>query len=205
LAADDELGPLGGIKIGGGRASDRPPIVAEYSRPRHRRSGGWFSKLVLAAILIAAGGFFLAPWFALQAVRSAAESRDSQALDDLVDYNAVRAGLSAQMSGAPAPAPIDPWQHPLQAMRQALQASPMVSAPRVESYLTPDALNAELNGRAPGQPVSAHPWPNLRYWGFDRCRLAVVDPADPRRETLLTFQRRGWYTWKLSQIRLAGS
>ncbi|HVY34961.1 MAG TPA: DUF2939 domain-containing protein, partial [Caulobacteraceae bacterium] len=139
-----------------------------------------------------------------QAVRSAAESRDSQALDELVDFNAVRAGLGAQIVGVTPPAPIDPWRHPLLAMRQALQTGPVISGPKVEGYLSPDALNAELNGRAPGQPVSDHPWPILRYWGFDRCRFGVDDPADPRRETLLTFQRHGWFTWKLSQIRLAG-
>jgi hypothetical protein len=204
VAADDDLGPIGGIKIGGGRATDRPQIVAEYDRGRHRRGGGLFPKLVLAAILIAAAGFFLAPWFALQAVRSAAESRDSEALNELIDFNAVRAGLSAQLSGAPPPAPIDPWKHPLEAMREALAASTIAAAPGVETYLTPQALNALLNGRPPNAAVTSHPWPMLRYWGFDRCRLAVDDPADPHRQTLLTFQRHGWYTWKLSQIRLPG-
>jgi hypothetical protein len=204
LAADDDLGPIGGIKIGGGRAVDAPPIVAEYAAHRRRaRRGGLFSKLVLTAILIAAVGFFLAPWFALQAVRSAAESHDSQALNDLIDYNAVRAGLSAQMSGAPAHAPIDPWTHPLEAMREVL-SSGVRATPSVEAYLTPEALNAMLNGRAPNAPVTSHPWPVLRYWGFDRCRMTVTDPSDPQRQTLLTFQRHGWYTWKLSQIRLPG-
>ena len=46
-----------------------------------------------------------------------------------------------------------------------------------EGYLTPAALDDLLNGRAPGEPIAAHPWPILRYWGFDRCRLAVRDPA----------------------------
>lgn len=204
MADDNDLGPIGGIKIGGGRAADRPPIVAEYTRPRQRRGGGFFSKLVLAVIALAAAGFFLAPWFALQAVRSAAESHDSQALAELVDYNAVRDGLKAQRSGAPPPAPVDPWQHPLEAMRRAMQAQTPIAGPSVENDLTPDALNALTNGRAPGQPVASHAWPQLRYWGFDRCRLAVSDPANPRRETLLTFQRHGWYTWKLSQVRLPG-
>ncbi len=190
--------------MGGGRAADRPPIVAEYRRPRRRGGGGFFSKLVLAAIVLAGAGFFLAPWFALQAVRSAAESHDSQALAELVDFNAIRAGLRAQMSGAPVPAPVDPWSHPLEAMRQALQGAAVAPGPTVENYLTPDALNAEVNGRSLGQPVTVHPMPVLRYWGFDRCRLGVADPANPRRETLLTFQRHGWYTWKLSQVRLPG-
>ena len=59
-------------------------LQAEYRRPHQRRGGGLFSKLVLGAIVIAAVGFFLAPWFALQAVRSAAESRDSQLIVDAI-------------------------------------------------------------------------------------------------------------------------
>jgi hypothetical protein len=200
LAADDDLGPVGGIDAGGGRTAKRP-IASKWTRPSRPRSGRLLSKLTLAAILIAAISFFIAPWFALRAVRSAAESHDVQALDELVDMGAVQAGLKTQLAAAPPPAPIDPWKHPLEAMRQALQTHTPIG-PDVSGYLTPDALNALLNGRAPGQPVSVHPWPVLRYWGFDRCRFGVSDPANPRRITLITFQHHGWFTWKLSQVRL---
>jgi hypothetical protein len=157
----------------------------------------------MIAIALAAAAFFAAPWFALQAVRSAAQSRDNQALTDLVDVGAVRAGLREQLAGASAPAPVDPWKHPLEAMSQALSSAAPVG-PNVDGYLTPEALDDLVNGRARGQPIASHPWPILRYWGFDRCRLAVRDPADPHRETLLTFQRSGLFTWKLSRIGLPG-
>jgi hypothetical protein len=173
--------------------------------PEPKRRGGFLSKLILAAILIAAFSFFIAPWFALQAVRSAADSHDSAALADMIDYGQVRAGLRdqlyAQAQPGGQPPPPDVWHDPVGALRAALQHT-AVAGPNVESYLTPEALQALLNGRAPGAPSNARPWPRLRYWGFDRCRLAVPDPANPNRETLLTFQRRGFYTWKLSQIRL---
>ncbi len=197
MAADDDLGPMGRIDAGVARPAS---VKAE---PKPSRGGGLFSKLVLAAILIAAISFFAAPWFALMAVRSAAESHDNAALTELVDVGQVRASLRAQLAGLPAPAPVNPWTHPLEAMRQAFAASaPM--GPSVDAYLTADGLTALLNGRPLGQPVTRHPWPRLRYWGFDRCRLAVTDPADPRRVTLLTFQRHGAFTWTLSQIRLPG-
>jgi hypothetical protein len=157
--------------------------------------------LILAAALIAALAFFVAPWFALSAVRSAAESEDQPAISELVDIGLVRQGLRSELAEVPAPAPVDPWRHPLEAMRQALAAR-TPAGPSVDSYLTPAALNALINGRLPGQPVTRHPWPSLRYWGFDRCRLSVADGADARRVTILTFQRRGWYTWRLTQIHL---
>ena len=192
------------MKIGSGRSEEpRRPIVAQMRPgPHHQRKPpNILSRLILAAIVLAAIAFFVAPWFALWAVRSAAESRDSGALGELVDANAVRNGLKAQLAGAPAPTPVDPWKHPLEAMRQAFVANTPIG-PNVDSYMTAPALNALLNGRMPGAAVTAHPWPSLRYWGFDRCRLAVADPADPRRLTLLTFQRHGLFTWTLSQIRL---
>ena len=205
MAADDDLGPVGGIGAGGGRTA-KQPAFANSARPLRRKSGGLLFKLtlfklILAAILVAAISFFIAPWLALSAVRSAAESHDVQALAELVDLGAVQAGLKTQLAAAPPPPPIDPWKHPLEAMRQALQTHTPIG-PDVSGYLTPDALNALLNGRAPGQTVGAHPWPVLRYWGFDRCRFTVSDPSDPHRATLITFQRHGLFTWKLSQIRL---
>jgi hypothetical protein len=158
-------------------------------------------RLILTAALIAAFAFFVAPWFALTAVRSAAESADQPAINELVDIGLVRQGLRSQIAEGPSPAPIDPWRHPLQAMQQALQTH-TPAGPDVDGDLAPAALNDLLNGKAPGQPVIRHPWPKLRSWGLDRCRFVVADPADARRETLLTFQRRGWYTWRLTQIRL---
>ena len=207
MAADDDLGPIGGVKIGSGRSEEpRRPIVAQMRPgPHHQRKPpNIFSRLILAAIVLAAIAFFVAPWFALWAVRSAAESRDGQALEELVDFSAVREGLEGQMPGAPPSAPpIDPWKHPLEAMQQAFQTK-VVAAPRpsVLPYLTPDAIADMTNGLPLRQPVTAHPFPALRYWGFDRCRLAVKDPTNPSRVTLLTFERKGIYTWKLSRIAL---
>lgn len=70
--------------------------------------------LAIAIILAAAALAFLsAPWFALRATQAAARDADVQALAELVDYPAVRAGLRGGLTPQPwAPPPASgptPW------------------------------------------------------------------------------------------------
>ena len=44
--------------------------------------------------------------------------------------------------------------------------------------------------------------PRLDYWGPNRVRFAASAPESPTRETVFTFQRRGWFQWQLVQITL---
>lgn len=166
---------------------------------------GIFHLGVLAAVIFAIA-FASAPWFAFRALRSAAQSQDIQALGELVDYNAVRGGLRAQIRPTPA-AQIPPpniWEDPLGAMRRALQ-QPITQQPQVDNYLSPTALARMADGLPPvGPAVKAGPLrlPNLLYWDFRRCRIGVENPDDPTQLTVLTFARVGLFDWKLVRIRL---
>ena len=144
--------------------------------------------LILAAV--AALAFVSAPWFALRGVQSAARDGDVQALAELIDYPAVRAGLRAQATPqAAAPAP-SPWQDPLGAMRRAIEPL-QPQPPALERHLTPDGLHALI-----GDPAL---FPAVRHWGPNRVRFACGRKSA---RTLLTFQRRGWLQWKLVQLGL---
>ena len=165
--------------------------------------------LFLIGLVLAAVGFAAGPWLAFRSLRSAARFNDLQALAEVVDYNAVRASLSAQLRptdvAQTAPAP-DILHDPIGAIRRAMQPPP---APRmdVDIFLTPSALTALTAGRDRGSPAP-NPEPRVipqpRYWAADRTRLAVPDPARPGRETLFTFQRKSWFGWKLVGIGLPG-
>lgn len=165
--------------------------------------------LFLIGLAVAAAVFAGGPWLAFRSLRSAAQFNDLQALAEVVDYNAVRASLSAQLrpaGAAEAPPPPDILHDPIGAIRRAMQPAP----PRmdVDIYLTPSALAALTAGRGRGTPApkdEAMVLPRLKYWGADRTRLAVPDPARPARETLFTFQRKGWFGWKLVGIGLPGA
>jgi hypothetical protein len=152
--------------------------------------------------------FFAAPLFAFRAVRSAAEYGDVQALAEFVDYNAVRESLRIQVRPASAEKrpPVDIFHDPLGALRRAWD--PVGPQADVNPYLSPEALASLSEGRGaqaakkPQPGLFGGPVPAVRYWGFDRVRLGVADPARPGRETIFAFQRRKLFEWRLVAIRL---
>lgn len=198
--------------------TDRNPSILEgedeagrrYSlaiRPPRRRFPAW-AAIVLALLLIASFAFFSAPWFAFRALRSAAQYGDTAAVEALVDFNAVRSSLSLQLGEQKTPVTAEPpsvWRDPLGAMRRALgPIAPPRREPVIDRYLSIEGLSALTDGYAPGSaPAEAqHPFPTIRYWDFDRARLAVPRPGAREKATIFTFERRDWFTWKLVQIGL---
>lgn len=170
-------------------------------------------RLFLTALAVAAISFFAAPMVAFFALRSAAEAQDVEGLARLVDFGAVRQSLRPQLSGRPddlAPPPSF-LEDPIGAIQNQLQRNPIVRAPDVEAYLTPNALAGLTygEGRAAAEPTppsaadpyaARRPFPRPRYWGFNRVRMGV--PSIEDRETLLTFERRGPFEWKLVHVGL---
>ena len=166
------------------------------------------SGLILIALVIAAGIFVTAPWFAFRSLRDAARTNDVPAMANLVDYTAVRESLADEISGEPAEAPApDVFKDPLGAIKHAFTPQRPVP-PQVETYVTPQGLYAMTEGRSPtatpptGKP--ADPFPTVAYWGPDRSRIQVADPSNHTRHTEFTFQRKGIFTWKLTRIVLPG-
>lgn len=133
--------------------------------------------------------FLAAPWFALRSLQAAARDGDGQALAELIDYGAVRAGLRSQLTAVDAvPAP-RLWEDPMGALAHAI-ASARAPAEDVDAPLASNRLHGLI-----GDPTFS---PRLRYWGPARVRFAV----GPREATLLTFERRGLLNWRLVQLRL---
>jgi hypothetical protein len=189
---------------------------------RDHEAGGMarnFFNLIVVLIMIAASAFLAAPWFAFRALKADARDGDAQGLAELIDYNAVRASLKAQLTDQPAPATPPPsvWTDPLGALRQAIQ--PLTPPPpAVERYVSVEGLHALTRGYAPGKAPAEPPppatfkahleaalhqnWPRTQFWDPNRTRLAVKDPNAPERETVFTFERKGWFSWKLVNIKL---
>ena len=141
------------------------------------------------AVAVVALIFISAPWFALRSLQAAARDGDVHALAELVDYDAVRSGLRAQLAPGPAVPPPNMWRDPVGALARAMEA-PRTPRLDVDVYLTPIGLHAQI-----GDPQV---FPPVRHWGPNRVRFA----AGPRHETLLTFQRRGLLRWRLVQVRV---
>jgi hypothetical protein len=164
--------------------------------------------IVLLVVTVAAAAFVSAPWFAFRALRSAAQYGDVAAVEELVDFNALRSAFSLQIGEQKTPVTAEPpsiWRDPLGAMRRALgPIAPPRREPAVDRYLSIEGLAALTRGYAPGAaPTSdAQPMAVFRYWDVNRARLAVKRPGAPDKATIFTFERRDWFVWKLVQISL---
>ena len=167
-----------------------------------------FATLILLVLLVAAGYFVTAPWWAFRSLRDAARSDDIQAMSQLIDYNAVREGLAAQLSGRPAPdtPPPDVFHDPIGALKHAFTPPP-APPPGTENYITSKSLADMAEGLPPGAPLPAadkEPFPKIAFWGPDRCRITVAAPGDPTKKTEFTFQRKTIFGWKVVRIVLPG-
>ncbi|MBA4795137.1 DUF2939 domain-containing protein [Phenylobacterium sp.] len=186
--------------------------------------------IVLLGLVLFAIAFAAAPWFAFRALKANARDQDVAGLSELVDFRALRTSLRAQVR-APEPEPAaapdarpDIWRDPLGAMRRALEPlaeplAPLTAPPaRIEPYLTPEGLYDLTRGYEPGtappeppppegfvaraDAAMRDPLPAVRFWGINRVRFEVHPPERPAEITVLTFQRVGWFDWRLVHVRL---
>jgi hypothetical protein len=159
--------------------------------------------LILLALIVLAIAFVTAPWWTFRSMRDAARSGDTPSLNRVVDYDSVRDGLAAQLAGQPPPPPPPSiWKDPVAALKHMFTPPPTPPA-KTEQYVSAKAIADLADGLAPGAPLPAankQPFPMIAFWGPDRCRISVTDPANKTRKTEFTFQRRGIFEWKLVRI-----
>lgn len=172
--------------------------------------------LIVLAIFVFAAAFVSAPWFAFRALKAAAQYEDVQAIGELVDFPAVRGGLTAQLvADAPAANPETPsiWRDPMGVFKKAVE--PIApTEPKIDRYLTVSGFSALTRGYSPGAAPAAPssgealkqaikgPHPTIAYWDPNRVRIAVGRPDTRGMTTVFTFERRALFTWKLVHIRL---
>lgn len=177
-------------------------------RVRRERKARPILTLFLIGLVVFCIAFAVAPLFAFRAVRSAAQFGDTQAMAESVDFDAVRQSLRVQVRPASVERtpPTSVFRDPLGALRRAWE--PVTPQADVNPYLSASSLASLMSGRGPdgaAPPPSGlfgGPIPAVRYWGFERARLGVTDPARRGRETVFTFRRRTLFGWRLVGIRL---
>lgn len=176
-------------------------------------------KIVLLALAIFVVAFVAAPFNSYRALRAATAAEDVAAINDLVDFAAVRKSLDGQLDPDAARTAETPtiWQDPIGAMKRAWkEVAP--TEPKVERYITVRGLHDIVRGYQPGhgppavapdrsmtgtaKALVSGPWPGIDYFGFERVRLAVKRPGQPEKVTVLTFERRALFVWKLVHVQL---
>ncbi|MBX3481715.1 MAG: DUF2939 domain-containing protein [Caulobacter sp.] len=176
-------------------------------------------RIVLLALAIFVVAFVAAPFNSYRALRAATAAEDVAAINDLVDFAAVRKSLDGQLDPDSARTAETPtiWQDPIGAVKRAWkEVAP--TEPKVERYITVSGLGDIIRGYRPGQgPPPPKPdrsmtgtakslvngaWPGVAYLGIERVRFAVKRPGAPEKVTVLTFERRALFTWKLVHVQL---
>jgi hypothetical protein len=172
------------------------------------------------ALFLAAALFIVSPFISVYQLARAVETRDAAAIEERVDFRAVRHSLARQLATAYAQAAgrhEDP-SSPLS--RVTLGAASMVIGPLLEPYATPEAIIAFLQtgwpgGQLPEQGAGARlpsagefvasdrlmsAWRRSQWRGFSRFILAVPH-ADPDRASALEFRFSG-FGWRLVGVEL---
>ncbi len=187
----------------------------------------FLSLLLLIVVVGAAGLFYAAPVIAFYDIRSAARSDDSESLVKLIDYDAIRSDLKAQLladtTGVAAPAPSvlkDPVGATGNALEQAANAvgkalnqlvNPQAAATPapppvdIESYLKPGAILALTYGEGKDANTAdvtglKAPAPKVAFFSLEHARLTVKDAAHGT--TTFTFERHGLTHWELVHVGL---
>ncbi len=153
--------------------------------------------ITLLALCVAAGWIFASPWLAMQGLRNAALGRDADALEQRVDFPAVRESLKGQLQQQVAREARQRGDDPIAGVG-ALLAGSLVGT-LVDRTVTPEGVanlleTGQLTGRTPGQSEPEAEWQVSRK-GLTRFTATPVarngDPAP-----VLHFERQG-LSWKL--------
>jgi Protein of unknown function (DUF2939) len=163
------------------------------------------SKVVLAlGVCVAAGWLYVAPLLACRKLAAAAERGDMAALNEVVDFPALRGSFSENIKTSVARGIDRDGGNPVAALGGMMAGS--VAAPVVNAAVTPAGLALLARGRDPrrGEPKDADRESRLkREWGYEsmnRFALRFVD-RESRDERIALILRRDGLGWKLSGVR----
>jgi hypothetical protein len=166
--------------------------------------------ILCAVAALFVGAYFISPYAAVQALKSAARGHDRKQLEKLVDFPSVREGLKSQMKA-----------YVLEQMRSdpemqnnpfagfALALAPMMIDGAIEAYVTPDAMASIVDTGRPAsstkseKPMPSHPAEVTQgYKDLNTFDVSIVGRDEYAGATDLVFERQGLFAWRLTRINL---
>lgn len=172
----------------------------------------------LAALLAIAAYWYWSPLLAIRTMQRAAVAHDAEAFNSHVDYPRLRDSLKAQLAsrmGGKLAASADAG-NPLAALGASLGR--VVADTLVDAMVRPElVMRAMRSGQFDGRPAApdaaapatgdrageAKPAWNYVRLGADKLLIYAEKGARaPERNTGIVFERSGFATWKLTQLRL---
>ncbi len=186
--------------------------------------------LLWVAAALAAGGFYLTPYLAIQQLRSAAAAQDADGLAAQVDFPALRASLKTSVQAHLAGQELNERGEPTPAAAMGAAIAGALLGPMVDTLVTPASLGRLLQGQAPAaavlgsgrnerssraeKPASAKPpsaeatadppalETRMAYESLNRFVFSVKKQGTGEEPVHLVLYRKGLLAWQLAELRL---
>lgn len=171
---------------------------------------------VVAFVVALVGTSYASPYWAVHQLRAAADAADADALQDYVDFPALRESIKAEIQAkVVVPEITDPklQERPLGGIG-AMVASAMIGS-MVDAMVTPAGVASMMRGKpdpkAAALPSSAGssaaqrgeaPRARYAYDGFNRFSVTYQDGDKADRSVALILRRDGLFGWKLVRVKL---
>jgi hypothetical protein len=143
-------------------------------------------------------------------LQKAAKAGDTQALNEMVDFPALRESVKQNVRGAVAGV-TGRRQNPLGVLGGILAGA--VAGPVVDAVVTPQGVSALVEGVRPGERRESGARdgvraPNLKvkrgYEGMDLFVVHFIDKDNGKERMALLLRRQGLIHWRLSGVRVPG-
>lgn len=171
--------------------------------------------VALAAVVLVAAAWGLAPILAGQALIRAAKAGDAAKLEQLVDFTALRASLKDELNQELiARMGRDPRVVESGLGGLGLMLAPMILSGAVDTVVTPQVLAQMVTtAEAPDPTRRDTPEPAdersdkdiHQAWGYrdlNHFAVTLTDRDQPDQHLALILERRGLFTWKLAAVDL---
>ncbi|RZJ41889.1 MAG: DUF2939 domain-containing protein [Brevundimonas sp.] len=171
--------------------------------------------VALAAVVLFAAAWGLAPIFAGQALIKAAKAGDARKLEQLVDFPALRASLKDELNHELARRMSrDPRVAESGLGGLGMMLAPMILSGAIDTAVTPEVIaqmvtTAEApdpTRRSPPEPGDARDDKDIHQaWGYrdlNHFAVTLTDRDHPDQHLALILERRGLFRWQLAAVDL---
>lgn len=163
-----------------------------------------FVPLFSLMLCVAAAWLYFSPYLAYRKITRAADRGDVEALNDVVDFPALRTSFKENVKTSVAREISSNRDNPFAAIGGALAG--MVTGPIVDAAVTPAGIAALTRGNDPREDdgdegkEESRMERDRRYEGLNRFAVRYLDPETGAEQIALILRRDG-LTWKLAGVR----
>jgi len=168
-----------------------------------------FSSLFILAVVFAAVWMYFTPYLAMSRLQKAAKAGDTEALNELVDFPALRESVKTNVRSAVENS-VSRSHNPIAVLGGLLAGA--VASPIVDTFVTPSGIAALTEGERPGsRHEGADSAARVRvrnvkvkrgYESLDLFVVHFVEKDSGKERLALLLHRDGLTHWKLTGIRL---